>query len=277
MTVNWTETTSSKQYETGKEGGVKIARYEIDGGSHYGLLEGEALRRISGSPFDSLEPTGRMDDLKAVRLLAPVERPRIFGVGLNYVLHIEESGAKTPAIPLLFMKPSTAVIGPDEPIIYPREGQNVHFEAELAVVIGRAGRRIAAERALEHVLGYTCANDISERVIQKGEMDQGALLVGKGFDTFCPLGPVIATDVEHSNLRIGAKVNGVERQSSSTSDLLFPVPQLIAYLSMAMTLLPGDVILTGTPSGVGPIVPGDVVDIFVEGVGTLSNTVVAEG
>ena len=255
---------------------MKIARYEIGGEAHYGILDGDVLRRLPGSPFGPLEPTARTDALKDVRLLAPVERPRIFGVGLNYVLHIEESGAKTPEIPLIFMKPSTAVIGPDEAIIYPREGQNVHFEAELAVVIGRAGRRIPAEKALDHVLGYTCANDVSERVIQRSEMDQGALLVGKGFDTFCPLGPVIATDLDPSNLSIGAKVNGVERQASSTSDLLFSVPQLIAYLSMAMTLLPGDVIITGTPSGVGPIVPGDVVDIFVEGVDTLSNTVVAE-
>ena len=256
---------------------MKIARYEIDGAVHYGVLDDEALRRLPGSPFEQAEPTGATDALESVRLLAPLDRPRIFGVGMNYVAHIKEMGGKTPEMPLIFMKPTTTVIGPDQAIVYPREGQNVHFEAELAVVIGRAGRRIPPERALEHVFGYTCANDVSERVIQKGEMDQGALLVGKGFDTFCPLGPVIATDLDPSNLRLGAKVNGVERQSSSTSDLLFSVPQLVAYLSMAITLQPGDVIITGTPSGVGPIVPGDVVDIFVEGVGTLTNTVVAEG
>jgi 2-keto-4-pentenoate hydratase/2-oxohepta-3-ene-1,7-dioic acid hydratase in catechol pathway len=152
----------------------------------------------------------------------------------------------------------------------------VHFEAELAVVIGRGGRRIAPERALDHVLGYTCANDVSERVIQRAEMDQGALLVGKGFDTFCPLGPVIAVGIDPSDLALGACVNGVERQRSSTSDLLFDVPRLVSYLSEAITLRPGDVIITGTPSGVGPIVPGDTVDIWVEGIGTLTNTVVAE-
>jgi 2-keto-4-pentenoate hydratase/2-oxohepta-3-ene-1,7-dioic acid hydratase in catechol pathway len=256
---------------------MKIARYEVDGEAHYGILDGEKLRRLPGSPFESLEPTALMDALASVKLLAPLEQPRIFCVGLNYILHIEESGAKAPEIPLLFMKPSTTVIGPGDSIIYPREGQNVHFEAELAVVIGRAGRRIATERALDYVLGYTCANDVSERIIQKGEMDQGALLVGKGFDSFCPLGPVIATDLDPYNLPIGARVNGVERQSSSTSDLLFSVPQLIAYLSTAITLLPGDIIITGTPTGVGPIVPGDVVEVFVEGVGILANTVVAEG
>jgi len=253
-----------------------IARYEIGGEIHYGELDGDTLHRLARPPFGGIERAGKSDALAQARLLSPVEKPRIFGVGLNYVLHIEESGAKTPEIPLLFMKPTNTVIGPGDPIVYPREGKNVHFEAELAVVIGKSGRRIPVEKALDHVLGYTCANDISERVIQRGEMDQGALLIGKGFDTFCPLGPVIATGLDPSNLKLGAKVNGVERQSSSTSDLLFGVPQLVSYLSSAITLQPGDVIITGTPSGVGPVVPGDVVDIHVEGVGTLTNPVVAE-
>lgn len=255
---------------------MQIARYERDGTIHYGILEGGDLHRLAGAPWDTLERTGTADPLSTARLLSPVEAPRVFGVGLNYVAHIEESGAAAPTIPLLFMKPSTAVTGPGAPIVYPREASEVHFEAELAVVIGRRGRRIPEAAALDHVLGYTCANDISERVIQKQEMDMGALLVGKGFDTFCPLGPVIATGLDPANLTIGARVNGVTRQSSSTADLLFSVPALIAWLSAAMTLLPGDVIITGTPSGVGPVVPGDVVDIFVEGVGTLTNPVVAE-
>jgi 2-keto-4-pentenoate hydratase/2-oxohepta-3-ene-1,7-dioic acid hydratase in catechol pathway len=253
-----------------------IARYRVAGEVRYGLLEGDVLRRLAGSPFVSLERTGATDSLGDVTLLAPVAAPRIFGVGLNYVAHIQESGAKTPQRPLLFMKPTNTVVGPGEPIVYPREGRNVHFEAELAVVIGRAGRRIAENDALAHVVGYTCANDVSERVIQKEEMDQGALLVGKGFDSFCPLGPVIATGLEPSSLRLGARVNGVERQASTTADLLFSVPRLVSYLSSAIALQPGDVIITGTPSGVGPVVPGDVVDIWVEGVGTLTNPVVAE-
>lgn len=258
---------------------MRFARYETAGRTHYGALEGETLWRLAGSPLASSGDGGRTGDTDAlsdVRLLCPVERPRIFGVGLNYITHIRESGARTPEIPLLFMKPSSAAIGPGEPIVYPHEGRNVHFEAELAVVIGRAGRRIAAADALDHVLGYTCANDVSERVIQKQEMDQGALLVGKGFDSFCPLGPVIATGLDVANLRIGARVNGVERQSSTTADLLFGVPQLVAWLSAAITLEPGDVIITGTPAGVGPIVPGDAVDVYVEGVGTLTNPVIAE-
>jgi 2-keto-4-pentenoate hydratase/2-oxohepta-3-ene-1,7-dioic acid hydratase in catechol pathway len=174
------------------------------------------------------------------------------------------------------MKPSTTVIGPGAPIVYPREGRNVHFEAELAVVIGRAGRRIPEAQALAHVLGYTCANDVSERVIQKAEMDQGALLVGKGYDSFCPLGPVIATSLDPTAIAIGARVNGTLRQSSNTSDLLFSVAALIAHLSSAITLLPGDVIITGTPSGVGPILPGDTIEIFAEGIGTLTNPVIPE-
>jgi 2-keto-4-pentenoate hydratase/2-oxohepta-3-ene-1,7-dioic acid hydratase in catechol pathway len=255
---------------------MHIARYETDGQVFYGILDGAILHRINGSPFGALERTGRSDSLASVRLLAPVDAPRIFGVGLNYVAHIAESGAKTPQTPLLFMKPSNTVVGPGAPIVYPREGRNVHFEAELAVVVGRGGRRIPASQAVEHVLGYTCANDVSERVIQKTEMDQGALLVGKGFDSFCPMGPVIAAGLDPSNIRIGARVNGEERQSSSTSDLLFSVPELVAYLSAAVTLLPGDVIITGTPSGVGPIIPGDVVEIFAQGIGVLTNPVVAE-
>lgn len=259
---------------------MRIARYETEGRVVFGILEGDMLARLAGSPFETPaaapERTGAHDRLDAVRLLAPVAAPRVFGVGLNYVAHIAEAGAATPATPLLFMKPSTAVIGPGEPIVYPREASNVHFEAELAVVIGRGGRRIASAAALDHVLGYTLANDVSERVIQKTEMDQGALLVGKGFDGFCPLGPVIATALDPADIRIGARVNGVERQSSSTADLLFSVRDLVAYLSGAITLLPGDVIITGTPSGVGPIVPGDVVEIFGDGIGVLSNPVVAE-
>jgi 2-keto-4-pentenoate hydratase/2-oxohepta-3-ene-1,7-dioic acid hydratase in catechol pathway len=255
---------------------MKIARYETAGAVHWGVAEPGGYRRLAAPPFDGIVPTATLDAAAAVRLLAPVDRRRVFGVGLNYVAHIAESGARTPEIPLLFMKPSTAVIGPGAPVIYPREGRNVHFEAELAVVIGRGGRRIPEARALDHVLGLTCANDISERVIQKAEMDQGALLIGKGYDSFCPLGPVIATGLDPAALAIAARVNGVTRQSSHTGDLLFGVPALVAWLSTAITLEPGDVIITGTPSGVGPVQPGDVVEIEIEGIGILSNPVEAE-
>jgi len=255
---------------------MRIARYAIGGDISYGILEGDTLDRLAGSPFESLERSGVTDEMGAVTLLCPIDKPRIFGVGLNYVAHIQETGAKTPETPLLFMKPSGTAIGHGASIVYPHEGKNVHFEAELAVIIGKMARRVTKEDALNHVFGYTCANDVSERVIQKIEMDQGALLVGKGFDSFCPLGPVIATDLDPTNLKIGARVNGETRQASSTSDLLFGVADLVCYLSSAITLLPGDVIITGTPSGIGPILPGDVVDIEIEGVGVLTNPVIAE-
>lgn len=256
---------------------TKIARYLVGAQTHYGTLDGDTLLRWKGTPFDGGGPGGQTDRLADVRLLAPVDPPRIFGVGLNYVSHIAETGAPTPQRPMLFMKPTTAVVGPDAPVVYPPEGREVHYEAELAVVIGKPARRVSEADALDYVLGYTCANDISERIIQKEEMGQGCLVVSKGFDTFCPLGPVIATDVDPSDLLLEARVNGELRQSIRTSDLLFSVRALVAYLSSAVTLLPGDVIITGTPAGVGPVVPGDRMEIALEGVGVLANEVVAEG
>lgn len=255
---------------------TKIARYEIDGSVRYGHLEEGALRRMDGGLFGGMTPTGDIDELSKVRLLSPLAAPRVFGVGANYVPHIAEMNMATPSRPMLFMKPTTAVAGPDDPVILPLEGGVVHYEAELAVVIGKPARRVTPDDAASVILGYTCANDISERVIQKEEMDQGCLLIGKGFDTFCPLGPVIATGLDPSNLRLEARLNGETRQSSSTSDLLFSVPQLVSYLSQAISLQPGDVIITGTPSGVGEIAPGDVMEIELEGVGVLRNPVIAE-
>lgn len=253
-----------------------IARYAMGETVHYGIVSEDGYRRLPGTPFDGLEPSGIVDPSDA-RLLAPVKGPQIFGVGLNYVSHIAETGGRTPERPMFFMKPSGTIVGPGEPVVYPREGRNVHYEAELAVVIGRSARRVAAADALAHVLGYTCANDISERVIQKEEMDQGCLLIGKAFDTFCPLGPFIGTDLDPTDLLLEARINGECRQSIRTSDLLFPVAELVSYLSQAVTLRPGDVIITGTPSGVGPIAPGDEMEVELEGVGTLANPVVAEG
>ncbi len=255
---------------------MKIARYQLGDAIHYGRLEGDRLVRLGGSIWAGGTPTGDIDPVDAVRLLCPVDAPRIFGVGLNYVAHIEESGAATPKQPLLFMKPSTSATGPDADVIYPREGQNGHFEAELAVIIGKAGRRVSLADSLSIVFGYTCANDISERVIQAQEMAIGALLIGKGYDGFCPLGPVIETKLDPTRLAIGARVNGQQKQASNTSDLLFSVADLVHYMTKAITLLPGDVIITGTPAGVGPVKPGDIVEIEIEGIGVLRNRIVAE-
>lgn len=256
---------------------MKWLRYDAGSGPRHGRLADTAtIETMDGSPFGPLRPTGERVALASVRLLAPVEPRRVFGIGLNYVNHIREVGAKTPSIPLVFMKPDSAVVGHEAPVVYPREGANVQYEAELAVVIGRKARRITADRAREVVFGYTCANDVSERVIQGQEMAMGSLVVGKGFDTFCPLGPWIETGVDPSDLRIRARVNGATRQDSRTSDLLFGVEALVCYLSQAITLEPGDVVLTGTPAGVGPVVPGDTMEIDIEGIGVLRNPVVAE-
>lgn len=256
---------------------MKLLRYSINDEANYGILEADnIIRQLTSPPFNDLEPSGVATHLDEVQVLAPVERPRVIGVGLNYVAHAHESGKPLPEIPLLFMKPSTAVIGHEEAIVYPRQGEEVHYEAELAVVIGKQARRVSQTDALAYVLGYTCGNDVSERVIQSAEMSMGAILLGKGFDTFCPLGPYIATDLDPTNLDIAARLNGVVKQDSNTSDLLFGVATLVSYISEGMTLIPGDVIMTGTPSGVGPVTPGDVVEIEISGIGVLRNPVVAE-
>ena len=256
---------------------MKIVRYRADGIINFGIMEEDGtIRELVGTPFDSLNPSGSVTQLSDVHLLAPVEAPRIIGVGLNYAEHAREVGKELPTKPMLFMKPSTTAIGPDETIIYPRQGKNVHYEAELAVVIGSPARRVSEAKALDYVLGYTCGNDVSERTIQFAEMEMGAMLIGKGFDTFCPLGPCITTDLDPGNLQVQARLNGQVKQNERTSDLIFSVAELISYISAAFTMLPGDVIMTGTPSGVGPFVPGDVVEIEVEGIVTLRNPVVAE-
>jgi 2-keto-4-pentenoate hydratase/2-oxohepta-3-ene-1,7-dioic acid hydratase in catechol pathway len=256
---------------------MKLVRYAVGGEIAYGVLEDAGMiRRLAGSPFESLATGQVRDALQQVRLLAPVEAANVIGVGLNYVSHIKETKQTTPTIPMLFMKHPGTVIGPDQPIVYPRQGQKVDYEGELAVVIGRRARRVPEDAALECVLGYTCANDVSERVTQLAEMKMGSLLVGKSYDTFCPLGPVLVTDLDPTNLNLTTRLNGQVRQRINTSDLLFSAAKLVSYLSQAMTLWPGDVILTGTPSGVGPIQPGDVVEVEISGVGVLRNPVVAE-
>lgn len=256
---------------------MKIVRYEANGTAAYGVLRhDDSIRELIGSPFGEFSVGDEVANLATARVLPPVEPQKIIGVGLNYIKHIQEVGMSKPDFPMLFMKPHTSVIGHRDPIIYPTHGERTEYECELTVVIGRRARRVSEDEALDCVLGYTCGNDVSERTIQFAEMKMGAMLIGKGFDTFCPLGPVIATDLDPSDLRIQTRLNGETRQDDRTSDLLFSVPKLVSYVSEAMTLEPGDCILTGTPSGVGPIKPGDVVEIDIEGVGVLQNPVVAE-
>jgi 2-keto-4-pentenoate hydratase/2-oxohepta-3-ene-1,7-dioic acid hydratase in catechol pathway len=257
---------------------VRIARYAVGGDVSFGVVQGPvdadprelAVAEIAGHPFGPVEPTGRVHPLPAVRLLAPVLPSKVVCIGKNYADHAAEMGSEAPADPVMFLKPSTSVVGPGDPVLLPRDSERVDHEAELAVVIGRLCREVPRERAHEVVLGYTCANDVTARDHQKAD---GQWTRGKGHDSFCPVGPWIETDVDPSALRVRCEVDDVLRQDGSTRDLLHDVPSLISWVSAVMTLLPGDLLLTGTPTGVGPLADGQVVSVEVEGIGVLSNPV----
>jgi 2-keto-4-pentenoate hydratase/2-oxohepta-3-ene-1,7-dioic acid hydratase in catechol pathway len=258
---------------------VRIARFTTEGGEpRYGVVEGaadgESVAVVAGDPlYRPVQFTGERLPLGDVRLLAPViPRSKIVGVGRNYADHAAEFGQVVPEEPLLFLKPNTAVIGPGDAIVLPRQSHEVHFEGELAVVIGKLCRDVPTERALDVIFAYTVGNDVTARDLQRTD-DQWAR--AKGFDTFCPLGPWLETEPDPADLTLRTVVNGEVKQDVRTSKLIFDIPTLVAYISAAFTLLPGDVILTGTPAGVGPIVAGDRVEVTVEGIGTLDNRVVS--
>ena len=255
---------------------MRIVRFNQDSWSGYGILEGEKVTPLWGRPYDGglAITTGEAVSLAEVTLLAPCEPTKIVALGLNYRDHALEFGHPVPEEPLIFMKPSTAVIGPDEAIVYPAMSRQVDYEAELAVVIGKTARHVPEDKALEYVLGYTCFNDVTARDLQKKD---GQFTRSKSFDTFAVLGPWIETEIaDPGHLTVEAFLNGARRQHSNTRNLVFGVNYLVSFMSRIMTLLPGDVIATGTPSGVGPMQPGDVVEIRVEHIGTLRNQVVAE-
>ena len=260
---------------------MRIARFSFGDEIRFGVVatgeDGEdVVAPIVGDPlYVPIQPAGSPIPLADVRLLAPViPRSKVVGIGRNYAEHAAELGNDVPANPMLFLKPNTAVIGPGEPIVYPTFSENVHHEAELAVVIGRVCKDVPAERVPEVVFGYTCSNDITARDIQKTD---GQWARAKGFDSSCPLGPWIETELDPGDLAIACSVNGEPRQDGRTSQMVRDVVELVVYVSSAFTLLPGDVILTGTPAGVGPVVPGDTVSVTIEGIGTLTNRVVARG
>lgn len=251
---------------------MKIVRLQAEDIA-YGGVEEEGIRLYRGTPFVAWEPTESVVSFSEARLLAPVFPTKVIAVGRNYADHAAEMGAKLPVEPLIFLKPSTAVVGPGQPVRYPPESSEVHHEAELAVVISKVTSKVAVEEALGHVLGYTAANDVTARDLQRSD---GQWTRGKSFDTFCPLGPAVETEFDPTEGQaITAKVNGEVRQEATTADMIFGIPELIAYISAVMTLLPGDVILTGTPEGVGPVSPGDVMEVEIEGIGVLQNPVVA--
>ena len=243
--------------------GDRIATGAIDDGS-------QDIRILQGTFFEDPIPTGEQVPLDDVRLLAPVLPSKLVCVGKNYAAHAAEFGGEVPEEPLLFLKPSTAVIGPGDPIQLLPISTRVDYEGELAVVIGRLARGVRAEDAYKYILGYTCANDVTLRDLQHTN-DQWAR--AKGFDGSCPLGPWIETVLDPNDIRIETRLNGEIRQAAQTSDMVFGVAELIEYITEFMTLLPGDVLLTGTPEGVGRLTKGDVVEVEVDGIGTLLNPV----
>ena len=252
---------------------MKIVRFKAGDDIAYGLAEAEGVTLYQGSPFVAWEATETMIPWESVQLLAPVLPSKVVAVGKNYVDHAAEMDSDVPEEPIIFLKPATSVVGPGANVVYPPISTEVHHEAELAVVIGRIARNIRAEDASQYIFGYTAANDVTARDLQRKD---GQWTRAKGFDTFCPLGPAIETELDPlERLAVIARVNGEVRQAGFTADLVFGVAEILEFISRVMTLLPGDVILTGTPSGVGPVQPGDVMEVEVDGIGVLANRVVA--
>jgi 2-keto-4-pentenoate hydratase/2-oxohepta-3-ene-1,7-dioic acid hydratase in catechol pathway len=260
---------------------VRIARYTTGEDPTFGVVEDEGgtlvLAEVQGDPlYQPVTPTGVRVPLADARLLAPViPRSKVVGIGRNYADHAAEMGGEAPAEPLMFLKPNTSVVGPGDPVVLPRQSHEVHYEGELAVVIGRICRDVPPEQATDVIFGYTIANDVTARDLQKKD---GQWSRAKGFDSFCPLGPWIETDLDPQDFADGVAIqthlNGDLVQDGSTKDLIFDIPTLVAHITAVMTLLPGDVILTGTPEGVGPMQVGDEVEVSIAGLGSLTNTVV---
>ena len=250
---------------------MKIMRFTQDSGPKYGLVEDNEVYAIEGDVFGDFERGERVGALSEIRLLAPCVPTKIVAVGRNYAEHAAEMQSQVPTEPLIFLKPPSAVIGPGAAIVYPPISQRVDYEAELAVVIGRRAKNVPANEALNFVLGYTCGNDVTARDLQRKD---GQWTRSKSFDTFCPLGPWIVTGLDANDLAIESRVNGAVKQRSRTSQMIFPIAELIRHITQVMTLEPGDVILTGTPAGIGPLQPGDRVEVEIEGIGVLGNTVI---
>jgi 2-keto-4-pentenoate hydratase/2-oxohepta-3-ene-1,7-dioic acid hydratase in catechol pathway len=253
---------------------MRLIRYQMGKDEpRYGWMLDDQVGPLEGNPFGEYRRLEADIPVRKVRLLAPVQPGKIIGVGRNYIEHARELGDDIPEIPALFLKPTSSVIGPGESILLPSQARQVEHEIELAVVIGRPGRWIPPEQAFEHILGYTIGLDITARDLQKKD---GQWTRSKSFDTFCPLGPWLETDLDPTDILLTCRVSGELRQMASTREMVFSVAQIVAFVSAVMTLLPGDVILTGTPAGVGPLKPGDLIESQAEGIGTLQNPVRAE-
>jgi 2-keto-4-pentenoate hydratase/2-oxohepta-3-ene-1,7-dioic acid hydratase in catechol pathway len=258
---------------------MRLARFIWHNAIRYGVVQGNEVRAVAGDPFGPEGAAGLrvgvvVAPLAAVQMLAPCAPRKVLLVGRNYAAHVQELAHEVPIEPLISQKPITSVIGPDAAIVYPgRLTQDLHYEGELAVVIGRTCHQVEGAEALSYVLGYTCANDVTARDLQSRD---GQWVRAKGFDTFCPLGPWIETQLDPNDCHITTRLNGAVRQDARTDTMLFPVARIVSHISQFLTLVPGDVILTGTPEGVGPMRPGDSVEVEIEGIGVLRNHVIAE-
>ena len=256
---------------------MRIARYwdPAANGARYGIVEGDAVREVVGHPYGEITKSDNVRPLAAVQLLAPCEPSKIVAGGANYHGHLKEIGLPIPTVPVFFLKPPTALLGPDQAVIYPPETHKLEYEGELAVVVKRPMRNTPPDKVLANLLGYTCANDVTARDIQAIGGNLLHLCHSKSFDTFCPTGPWVETELDAHSLDIELRINGEVRQpKTNTSDMIFPVEEMVSYFSRVMTLLPGDLILTGAPPGVGGMKVGDKVEVVIEGIGTLRHTVI---
>jgi len=250
---------------------MKIVRYTAGKRAEYGIWDGESIQSLADTPYHHIKTTNHYHKFCDLRLLPPCTPSKIVALGLNYRSHAEEVKLTIPAEPLIFLKPSTSVIGPEDKIICPESSQRVDYEGELGVVIRNCTWRVPREEAMHHVLGYTCFNDVTARDLQNKDKQWTR---AKSFDTFAPIGPCIETELDPHNLALETRLNGELKQRTNTSDLIFSVPELVSFISHVMTLLPGDIIATGTTSGIGPMQPGDTVEVKIEQIGTLRNYVV---
>ena len=249
---------------------MRLVRFNSEGSTSYGMLDGDSIRQIMGEPFAEINYSGETFSLADVKLLAPVEPKKIVLVGLNFASHAAEIHQETPSEPLIFFKPSSAVVASGEEIVLPHQSTQVEIEAELTVVIGKRAKNVSQEKVSDHILGYTVANDVTARDIQFSDLQWAR---SKAFDSFCPVGPWIETDFVPENKRISSTINGETKQDASTSEMVYSPEYLISYISQNFTLEPGDIVLTGSPAGISRVVAGDVVQCSIEGIGTLHSFV----
>ena len=250
---------------------MKIVRAEFEGEAFYGILEGETVKRLAHAPYDSIEEEGSVYPVNEVRLLPPAEPTKIVAIGKNYRAHADEMGEGQPEEPLLFLKPSTSIVGDGDDVVYPVISHRLDYEGELGVVIGKKCHAVQPGHSGEVIFGYTCLNDVTARDIQKAVSQWTR---GKGFDTFCPIGPHIETELDPTHAPIETRLNGVVRQHSSIDCMTHNIDKLICYITECMTLLPGDIIATGTPEGIGSMQRGDTVEVEIGGIGVLKNKIV---